>query len=141
MTETKSSAEAKPRILVVEDDPLLSDLLAQKFSSEEFAFLYAPTGEAALEMVKKDKPDLVLLDIMLPGIDGFEVLKQIKASPDTKDIPVVILSNLGQEADILKGTQLGAEKFIVKVTLTLDEVVSLVQGIWDKKRGASAKSV
>jgi DNA-binding response OmpR family regulator len=122
----------KPRVMVVEDDPLLADLLAQKFTSEQFDLRYAPTGEAALEMLKSETPDLILLDIMLPGIDGFEVLKQIKENPEKKAVPVIILSNLGQESDIEKGTQLGAEKFIVKVSLTLDEVISLARGVLSK---------
>jgi DNA-binding response OmpR family regulator len=72
----------------------------------------------------------MLLDIMLPGMDGFEVLKRVKENPATKDIIVVILSNLGQETDIVRGMDLGAEKYIVKVTLSLDEVVKVVRDIW-----------
>ena len=92
----------------------------------------ARTGEEALESVKKDKPDLMLLDILLPGIDGFEVLKRVKEDPGTKHIVVIILSNLGQQRDIDKGTQLGAEKYIVKVSLTLSEVVQAVRDVWQK---------
>lgn len=125
-----------PKILVVEDDPLLSDLLGQELAAQQFDFRHAPTGEVALELAKKEKPDLMLLDILLPGIDGFEVLKRIKEDPETKSIRVIILSNLGQESDILKGTQLGAEKFIVKITLTLDQVVALVRELWQTPAAA-----
>ena len=121
-----------PRILIVEDDPLLSELLAEKLHGEKFDLRMARTGEEGLESVKREKPDLVLLDIMLPGIDGFEVLKRIKEDPSTKHIVVIILSNLGQQSDIEKGTQLGAEKYIVKVSLTLSEVVQAVRDIWQK---------
>ncbi len=121
-----------PRILIVEDDPLLSELLAEKLHGEKFDLRMARTGEEGLESVKREKPDLVLLDIMLPGIDGFEVLKRIKEDPETKHIVVIILSNLGQQSDIEKGTQLGAEKYIVKVSLTLSEVVQAVREVWQK---------
>ena len=134
MTETQPAIT----VMVVEDDKLLSDLLARKFTAEHFNLIHAPTGELALELLKTTKPDLVLLDILLPGIDGFEVLRNIKANPDTKNIPVVILSNLGQESDIKRGQELGAEKFIVKVTLTLDEVVAMVRGVSESAHKAAA---
>lgn len=117
-------------VLVVEDDKLLSDLLARKFTAEKFKILYAQNGERALEILKGTiKPDLILLDILLPGIDGFEVLRQAKANQATADIPVIILSNLGQESDIEMGKKLGAVEFLVKVSLTLDEIVAKVRSV------------
>ena len=117
-----------PFVLVVEDDPLLSDLVSRKFADEKIEMEYAPTGEIALELLKKDrKPDLMLLDIRLPGIDGFEVLKQVRDDPATKDIKVIIFSNFGEDADINKAKELGADKFVVKVSLSLDEVAALVR--------------
>ncbi|HET8581538.1 MAG TPA: response regulator [Candidatus Paceibacterota bacterium] len=117
-----------PFILVVEDDPLLSDLIARKFSDEKIEMEYAPTGEIALELLGKErKPDLVLLDIRLPGIDGFEVLRHIRSDPATKGVRVIIFSNFGEDADIAKAKELGADKFVVKVSLSLDEVVDLVR--------------
>lgn len=118
--------DARKKVLVVEDDPLLTDLFAQKLT-KDFNFLHAPTGEVALDQIKNEAPDLVLLDILLPGIDGFEVLKRIKADPATASTRVIILSNLGSPEDMQKGTQLGAEKFIVKVSLSLSEVHALVK--------------
>ena len=129
------TAEALPRILVVEDDPLLSDLLAQKLS-KHFDLVHAPTGEAALAECGKHKPDLMILDILLPGIDGFEVLRRIKAEPATADVRVVVLSNLGSQEDIEKGTKLGAEKFIVKVSLSLEEVLTMVRTMLGQKTDA-----
>ena len=117
------------KILVVEDDKLLSDLLLRKLGST-FDLLHANTGEEALKILSEKKPALVLLDILLPGMDGFEVLKKIKQSPTLKEIPVVILSNLGQESDIKKGKELGAERFLVKVTLTLDDIVKEVEKVF-----------
>lgn len=117
-------------VLVVEDDKLLSDLLARKFTAEKFKILYAPTGERALEILKeRERPDLILLDILLPGIDGFEVLRQVKSSQESQNIPVIILSNLGQDSDIELGKKLGAAEFLVKVSLTLDEIVAKVRAV------------
>lgn len=120
---------------MVEDDALLSDLVARKFTEQNFDMLYASSGEDALEKVKgSEKPDLVLLDIRLPGIDGFEVLRQMKADPEIAKVPVIVFSNFGEDADIEKARELGAERFIVKVTLTLDEVVGVVKDALAKAR-------
>lgn len=119
-------------ILVVEDDTLLSELLSTKLA-ESYAIQYAPTGEAALKRLAEEKPDLVILDITLPGIDGFEVLRRIKSDPSTKDVRVVILSNVVEDDEVEKGKQLGAEEYIIKVTLTLEEVVNLVKSIIEKQ--------
>ncbi|MFA7309542.1 MAG: response regulator [Candidatus Paceibacterota bacterium] len=124
--------ETGPLILIVEDDPLLSGLLAQELQSKQFRIRSAQTGEEGLMIAKSEKPDLMLLDILLPGIDGFEVLRQIKSDPELKHIRVIILSNLGQENDILRGTELGAERYIVKVTLSLAEVVQTVRELWQR---------
>jgi len=124
-TETPKAPIATGKVLIVEDDPLLSDLLARRFTEEQISMLHVPTGERALEALQSDSDiKLILLDIRLPGIDGFEVLEKAKTDEKTKHIPVVILSNFGQDEDIEKGTKLGAEEFIVKVSLTLDEVVA-----------------
>ena len=120
--------------MVVEDDPLLSDLVARKFTAENFDMVYAPSGEDALEKIAhEEKPRLILLDIRLPGIDGFEVLRQIKANPETATIPVIVFSNFGEESDLEKARELGAERFIVKISLTLDELVAVVKEALAKK--------
>jgi DNA-binding response OmpR family regulator len=124
---------ARKKILVVEDDTLLSELLTTKLA-ERYIIQYAPTGEVALKRVAEEKPDLVVLDISLPGMDGFEVLQHIKADPKTADVRVVILSNVVEDEDVEKGKKLGAEEYIVKVSLTLDEVVNLVQSIIERTK-------
>lgn len=130
------TAEAKrKKVLVVEDDTLLSSLLSRKLS-ETYELLYAPTGEAALDILSKDIPDLVLLDVVLPGMDGFEVLRRIKADPKTAGVHVVILSNLSQDEDIAKGKQLGADQYVVKVSLTLDEIVQMVGSVMQRSSAA-----
>ena len=125
-------------VLLIEDDQLLSDLLARKFAAEKIRMTYAPTGEIALDVLKNEekRPSLILLDIRLPGIDGFEVLKLLKANPDLAKIPVIILSNFGQAEDIARGKNLGAEKFIVKVTLTLEQIVDVVRATFEKSPGS-----
>lgn len=117
------------KILSIEDDKFLSSLVARKLSAAGYTMLHAANGEDALRMVKDDKPSLVLLDILLPEMSGFEVLEKIKADPLVKDIPVILFSNLGQKEDIDKGLRLGAEKFIVKATVVLDDIVKEIKQV------------
>jgi DNA-binding response OmpR family regulator len=126
MTET-----TKQKVLIVEDDTLLSGLLGRKLA-QTYEVAYAPTGEAALALLANDKPALVLLDILLPGMDGFEVLRHIKADSKNADVHVVILSNLGEDEQVAKGKELGADRYVVKVSLTLDDVVDLVGSVLRK---------
>lgn len=113
----------------VEDDKFLNDIIARKFSAEKYKLLHAENGEQALVILEKELPDAILLDIILPGIDGFEVLSKIKANERTKNIPVIILSNLGQKADVEKGKNLGAANFLIKATITLDEIIDEVRKV------------
>lgn len=117
-------SENEDKILVVEDDMFLRDLLGQKLDEEGVVAQYAEDGLSAIDMIKEIHPDLVVLDIILPGIDGFEVLERIKQDEEVKDIPVLILSNLGQEEDINKAKQLGAEDFLVKANVNLNKIVN-----------------
>jgi DNA-binding response OmpR family regulator len=124
-----SKAAKKPesltgyKVLWVEDDTYLSDIISRKLANEGCIFTHAKTGEEAIEFLKKDVPDIVLLDILLPGINGFEVLEAMKKEEKWKSVPVILTSNLGQKEDVLKGEKLGAEKFLVKATVTLDEII------------------
>lgn len=115
------------KILVVEDDNFLRDLLARKLSQENAQFIAAIDGENALKLIDQDKPSIVLLDLILPGIDGFEVLNKIKQNPEVKDVPVVILSNLGQDSDIQKAKELGADDFLIKANFSIDEVINKIK--------------
>ncbi len=117
----------KPKLLIVEDDEFLVDLLLEGFSDQKIEIEVAYDGEKALEKVKEVKPDLILLDILLPKIDGFEVLKRLKEDKSTAKIPVVILSNLGQKEEIQRGYKLGAVDFLVKASFSLEEVVKKVK--------------
>ena len=122
------------KILIVEDDPFLSSLTAGRLEKEGYKISLAVDGTQALKMLETDIPDLILLDIIMPGMNGFEVLKTMKANPKLKDILVVVFSNLGQEHEMEEGKKLGADDFLVKAKFTLKEVVDKINGLL-KKRG------
>lgn len=117
------------KVLWVEDDIFLSGLIGQRFGELGSILFGADNGDKALQIAKIEKPDIILLDIILPGISGFEILKNLKDDPVTKDIPVIILSNLSQKSDIEKGKTLGAVSFLVKATVDLDEIVNEVKKV------------
>lgn len=117
------------KILIVEDDNFLRELITQKLITEGYELLEAIDGEEGLKKIKEEKPDLVILDLILPGIDGYEVLYQIKKEPATAEIPVIILSNLGQKEDVEKGLKLGAVDFLIKAHFTPGEIIEKVKNI------------
>ncbi len=123
------------KILIVEDDKFLRDLCLRKLEKNGFKVSTAFDGEEGLKKIKEEKPVLVLLDIVLPGLSGFEVLKQIKTNPQTASIPIIILSNLGQKEDIKKGINLGAEDYIIKADNTPNEIIEKVKSVMAKKNG------
>jgi DNA-binding response OmpR family regulator len=111
------------KILIVEDDNFLSEMLAKKLMDEKALVGHASDGEVALSMANLNKYDLILLDLLLPKKNGYDVLKELKANERTKNMRVIILSNLGQKTDVDQGMKLGAEKFLVKALLSLDEII------------------
>lgn len=128
-TPAAGTAPAKKFVMVVEDDKFLRELLVRKLASEGFDVESAIEASAAFAILAQRKPDIVLLDLILPGVDGFEILGRIKADPKIADAPVIILSNLGQKEDLDKAMALGAKDFMVKANFTLDEIVSKVHSI------------
>ncbi len=114
------------KILVIEDDKFLRELISQKLLHEGYDIAEAVDGEKGLEAVEKEKPDLVLLDLILPGLDGFEVLTKIKENPAVSQIPVIILSNLGQKDDIEKGLKMGAKDYLIKAHFTPAEIIEKI---------------
>jgi len=121
------------KILIVEDDPFLISLAAGRLEKEGYTVLVASDGPQALKTLETEQPALILLDIIMPGMNGFEVLRTMKANPKTKDISVVVFSNLGQEHEIEEGKRLGADDFLVKAKFTLKEVVDKINALLKKK--------
>lgn len=115
------------KILLVEDDKFLRELISKKLSSEGFDVKEAIDGEDGLRALKEGKPDLILLDLILPGIDGFEVLVRVKEDAVSSLVPVIILSNLGQREDVEKGLKLGAVDYLVKAHFTPNEIIEKVK--------------
>ena len=114
------------KIMVIEDDRFLHRLLLDKLTQWKARVASSYDGLDAVKKIAEEKPDLILLDIILPGADGFDILEQLKANEALKSIPVIILSNLGQEEDIERGTKLGAIDFLIKANFTLDEIATKV---------------
>lgn len=115
------------KILLIEDDKFLRELMARKLITLNYDVSVAVDGEEGLQKIKDEKPDLILLDLILPGINGFEVLERAKNDPTTVTIPVIILSNLGQGEDIERGLKLGAKDFLVKAHFTPQEIVNKLE--------------
>jgi DNA-binding response OmpR family regulator len=119
----------KIHVLLVEDDVFLSGIYQKKFEMEGYKVSLADNGEKALLEVKKKKPDIVMLDILLPKLDGFAVLSKLKADPEVKDIPVILLTNLGQKDDVEKGLQMGASDYLIKAHFKPSEVVDKIKQV------------
>ena len=117
------------KILIVEDDKFLRDLISQKLAKEGYEVDEAVDGEEGVKMIKEVKPDLVLLDLILPGINGFEVLVKMKEDSSTSSIPVIILSNLGQKEDVEKGLKLGAVDYLIKAHFTPGEIIDKIRAV------------
>lgn len=114
-------------LLLVEDDPLLVTMYQTKFSAEGFQVFTATDGEAGLALAKSQKPDIIVLDIMMPKLDGIEVLRAIRQDMVLKNVPVLMLSNLSELAKQKEAMELGAKEFLVKANLTPSEVVTKIK--------------
>ena len=120
-------AGKKIKILLIEDEEMLANMYEVKFNNEGFDIVKALDGAEGLEKSKTINPDFILLDIIMPKMDGFSVLTALKEDPKTKDIPVLLLTNLGQDEDITRGNELGAVGYLVKANITPSEVVEAVK--------------
>ena len=113
-------------ILFIEDESALQRTIGDILKSKDYRVIKALDGESGLRSAKEERPDLILLDLILPKMDGFKVLKGLKASEETKNIPVIILTNLEETEDIQKALELGATTYLVKSSYTLEEVVKKI---------------
>lgn len=117
------------KILWVEDDTFLSDVISRKLASQSGEFLYATNGADALLKMEEHTPDAIVLDLILVGMSGFELLEKIKQNEKTKNVPVLILSNLSQKEDIERCQKLGIQGFFVKAVVTIEEVLDEIKKI------------
>lgn len=118
---------AKKTVLLVEDDEFLRTLAAKRLDKDGYGVAVAVDGDSAFNVAKETKPNLIVLDLLLPGQDGFEVLQKIKSDDSLKAIPVIVFSNLGQKEDIDRANYLGAASFLVKSNFTLDDLLEKVR--------------
>jgi len=119
----------KKKVLVVEDNSSLRQTLAEFLESDDFDVITASDGEEAINLAQNNNPDIMLLDIILPKKNGFEVIKELKSDERTKDIPIVLLTNLGSLSDIQKALDLGATTYLVKGDYQLKEIVEKIKEI------------
>tara|TARA_Y100000310_G_C20619450_1_gene782457 strand:- start:115 stop:489 length:375 start_codon:yes stop_codon:yes gene_type:complete len=122
----------KIKILVVEDDSFLLEMYATKLRTENFKVLTTTNGQEALKISRQEKPALILLDLNLPEIDGFTVLEELKGAKETKDIPVIVLTNFSNKEDINRCLNLGAKDYLIKAHFIPSEVIAKVKKILKK---------
>ena len=122
----KSKKKLK-KVLIVEDDSLLVRVLYDTFVSEKFDVQTVENGLEVQDIAKKFSPDMILLDLIIPGIDGFEVLRKLKSNESTRKIPVVILSNIDEIGDVKAGRTLGADEYFIKANVEIEKIVAYVK--------------
>lgn len=129
------SKEKKLTVLVVEDDIFLADLYKTKFELEGFKTYVAYEGEKGYELAQKNKPDVILLDLILPKMSGFSILENLRTKAEFKKTPIILLTNLSQKADIEKGLKMGGTDYLIKAHFMPSEVVEKI-----KKLAGASKS-
>ena len=115
------------KILLVEDDQFLGSLMKNRFVKEGFDITWTTNGDDAIAKLKEAPHDLILMDIILPGASGFEVMEKIVAEPQVGSTPIIVISNLGQQSDITRGKELGAVAYLVKADTPIDILVQRVR--------------
>lgn len=122
------------KILVIEDDKFLRKVIEKKLLGEGHKIVEALDGESGVQAAQEQNPDLILLDLVLPEMDGFETLKRIKKDKKTFKIPVIILSNLGEKENINKGLKLGAVDYLIKAKLDPGQIMARVQVVLERQK-------
>lgn len=117
----------KAKILLIEDDKMLCEMYSAKFGREGYEVHKADNGSDGVKIAQEIKPDIILLDIIMPKMDGFAALKELRKKEETKTVPVILLTNLGQDKDIEKGKKLGADDYFIKANHTPAEIVEKVR--------------
>ena len=121
--------ETAKKVLVVEDEKFLSNLLKVRMEREGFSVLQAYDGEEGMKMLKEQQPSLVVLDLVMPKMSGFEFLERMSMDPQVGRIPVVVASNLGQDSDIEKAKRFGVVDYFVKAQIPIDQLATVLKGI------------
>ncbi|MCK5084709.1 MAG: response regulator [Candidatus Pacebacteria bacterium] len=119
----------KTKVIIIEDDSYISDMYRIKFESEDFETIVANNGVEGIKLLERVVPDIILLDVVMPKIDGFSVLKAIKKNPKLDKIPVILLTNLSQKENVERGFELGASSYIIKAHFTPSEVVEKIKEV------------
>lgn len=127
MKQLSNMKNKQKKILIVEDDEFYGKLLLHKCTSEGYDVELVVNGKKAMESIEKAKPDLILLDLMMPVMDGFQTLIKLKSDSDTKELTVVILSNLGQDEDVKMVMDIGVDDYLIKADIEFSKVISLVK--------------
>ncbi|MFA6397842.1 MAG: response regulator [Candidatus Paceibacterota bacterium] len=117
------------KVLIIEDDTFLQGLVSRKLKSESYDVMIASDSDDAFAVLEKGIPDMILLDLLLPKIDGFEILTKIRQDPKFKAIPVIVFSNLSEDTDIKRAQDLGINAFMIKSNFTLDELSERIKGL------------
>lgn len=120
-------ANEPKKIMIIEDDRFLSSLMKARLEKEGFLTAQAFDGEEAMQALKTELPALIILDLIMPRVTGFEVLQTISITPQLDKVPVVILTNLAQDSDIKKAQELGAKEYFVKVKVSIDDLIGRIK--------------
>jgi len=128
------------KVLVIEDDKMMADVLTEKLTKTGLTVAYAMDEKSSFQEIDKGIPDIVLLDLILPGISGFDILSKIKSDERTKSVPVIILSNLGSEDDIKKGIDMGADAYLIKANVLVEDIIEKIKEVLQKKAPQAPQS-
>lgn len=119
------------KVLLIEDDDVLRKIMMGRFEREGFEVVVAPDGETAIFMAKKERPDVILLDLILPKLNGFQVLEKLKEDKEAAPAPIIVLSNLGKEEDKETADRLGVKAYLIKTEHSLEEIVAKIREVHD----------
>ncbi len=122
----------KNKILIIDDDPFILEMYVLKFKEQGFEVDIAKDGKEGVKKMREDNPDIVLLDVVMPAMDGFDVLQELKKDRPPHPMKIILLTNLGQKEDVERGMRLGADDYIIKAHFTPSEVVEKVNGLLKK---------
>ena len=129
------------KILLVEDDINLRDIYSARLMAEQYQVITASDGEEALATAVRERPDLIVLDVMMPKISGFDVLDILRSTPETKDTKIIMMTALSQDSDKARGEALGVNRYLIKSQVTLEDVVNTIKEVLEGKIVATESAV